>query len=56
MLPKGDTSVAAAKGAVKFCPETSAPLTFTLRLGGVKVYPALLGVMVYAPLDSPLKL
>jgi hypothetical protein len=32
---------------------TFPPLTVTLRLAGVKLYPGLLGVMVYVPLPSP---
>jgi hypothetical protein len=41
--------------AVKLIAVRFAALTFTERLAGLKVKPSLPGVIVYAPLASPLK-
>jgi len=41
--------------ATKDNPETLEPLKETVRLLGLNVYPALLGVTVYDPLLSPVK-
>ena len=40
---------------MKFWPVTLAPLMVAVLLVGVKVYPVLLGVMVYVPLAKPVK-
>lgn len=41
--------------AEKFIPVTFAELTVAFWLAGVNVYPALAGVMVYAPFANPAK-
>lgn len=46
-------NVAFVAVAVKFTPETLAPLSVAIWLAGLNAYPAWLGVIVYAPFANP---